>query len=112
MYWITGYAFALGPSSNAFISHSRFFLMDATENELMMWYWHFALASMFIIIVNGGFVERLRFWIYPLLALLLGGKCSVILPSGCFLYISKCQLLKSPGHLNLFICLARRIASV
>jgi len=73
MFWATGYAFAFGHSANVFLSHSRFFLIDATTFELDSWFFQFGLLSIYVTIANGGFAERLRFWIYPFLAMFLSG---------------------------------------
>ncbi len=76
LFWATGYAFAFGTSSNSFLSHSRFFLMDASTAEYDKWLYQFALLAIFIAVMNGGFAERMHFWIYPLLSFLMAGECS------------------------------------
>ena len=79
MFWATGYAFAFGSSANDFLSHSRFFLIDATTADYDSWFYHFSLLAIFIAIANGGFAERLRFWIYPIIAFFAAGintECS------------------------------------
>lgn len=77
-YWACGFAFAVGnlvdgSASNFFLSHTRFFLIDATEGEYDEFAKNVIVLTLVIVIVNSGFIARLRCWIYPLIIVLIGG---------------------------------------
>ena len=77
-FWGCGYAFAIGDgtndSSNFFLSHKRFFLIDATDAEYGTWFMEFLQAGLVVVIMNGGFVARMRFWLYPIIAIVMSGE--------------------------------------
>jgi len=78
-YWGCGYAFAVGnapdpsSSSNFFLSHTRFFLMDATEPEFALFANTLCKLLLVIVICNSGFVSRMRCWIYPIIIVIIAG---------------------------------------
>lgn len=77
-FWACGFAFAIGDgtttSSNFFFSHTRFFLMNATEKDFNQCANSVVVLMFVIVIMNSGFISRLRCWIYPILVTLVAGE--------------------------------------
>ncbi|XP_047134634.1 putative ammonium transporter 1 isoform X2 [Hydra vulgaris] len=74
-FWGCGFAFAVGDpsSSNFYLSHTKFFLIDASISDFERFVPEVCLTSLIIVLVNSGFVSRLRHWIYPFVAILVSG---------------------------------------
>lgn len=76
-YWGCGFAFAIGDgtvdSTNFFLSHTRFFLIDATKDEYTEFAKQVLILGLVIVIANTGFIARMRCWIYPIVVIIVGG---------------------------------------
>jgi len=78
-YWACGYAFAVGDgtstgeTSNFFMSHTRFFLMDAVPADYVRFLDNVVVLGLVVVIVNSGFAARMRCWIYPIVVTIVGG---------------------------------------
>eukprot|EP00794_Sanderia_malayensis_P018265 gene18265-20085_t len=86
-YWAYGYAFAFGNSSNPILSHSRFFLIGASSRELVTWYWHCTLATLFIVITNGGFIQQMKCSVYPIFTAVFVGFVYPVSSHWCWHYM-------------------------
>eukprot|EP00112_Aurelia_sp_Birch-Aquarium-sp1_P009987 Seg2156.2 transcript_id=Seg2156.2/GoldUCD/mRNA.D3Y31 product="putative ammonium transporter 1" protein_id=Seg2156.2/GoldUCD/D3Y31 len=73
MFWTVGFAFALGPSGNGFMSWERFFLMNATAADIDSWFFEFTILAIYIALFNGSFAERLKFCHHQYLAVFFAG---------------------------------------
>ena len=81
MFWACGYAFAIGVgndkpsvSSNFFLSHDRFFLIDGRDSDFVSFYKEVTLLWLVLVLCNGGFVCRLRYWMYIIVTLFISGE--------------------------------------
>ena len=81
MFWACGYAFAIGVgnddpsvSSNFFLSHDRFFLIDGEDSDFVSFYKEVTLLWLVLVLCNGGFVCRLRYWMYIIVTLFISGE--------------------------------------
>lgn len=76
-FWGVGFAFALGENStknsNFFLSHSRFFLYEATAQDYVNFGNEVVVLGLVIVLANGGFIARLRHWVYPLVSIFVAG---------------------------------------
>jgi len=78
-YWACGFAFALGSgpksttNTNLFLSYDRFFLMDATADDMNRFVDSLCLLLLVIVICNSGFLARMRCWIYPIIIIIIAG---------------------------------------
>lgn len=77
LFWATGYAFAFGDgtidASNFFLSHTRFFLIDANTSDYTTFGQEVILVAMVVVLVNAGFISRMRHWIYPIITITVAG---------------------------------------
>jgi len=78
VFWAVGYAFSIGDGtsndSNFFLSHCRFFLIDADDREYANFGKELTYLMLVLVLCNSGFVSRMRYWIYPLLTVFISGK--------------------------------------
>eukprot|EP00122_Pirum_gemmata_P000092 Pgem_evm1s74 len=73
VYWAVGYAFAYGSSSNAFIGHAEFFMIDMPRDKYSFWFFQFTFAATCATIVSGAVAERCSFWAYIAYSAALSG---------------------------------------
>ena len=78
VFWACGYAFAIGNKissvgSNFFLSHERFFLING-EDSYESFYKEVSLLWLVLVLCNGGFVCRLRYWMYVIVTLFISGE--------------------------------------
>lgn len=79
-WYMTGFAFAAGGESNAFIGHSNFFMINLGHDGYAGWFFGYTFATTATTIVSGAVAERCRFeayifyglwmsmWVYPVVA--------------------------------------------
>jgi len=77
VFWACGYAFSIGDgtldNSNFFLSHKRFFLIDANNGEYAVFASETIILFLVLVLCNAGFICRLRHWIYPILTIFIAG---------------------------------------
>ena len=75
-FWGIGFAFAVGDggtSANFFISYKRFFLIEATPLDYQSFGHEVIVCGLVIVLVNSGFIARLRHWVYPIVTFFIAG---------------------------------------
>eukprot|EP00184_Porphyridium_aerugineum_P005113 CAMPEP_0184695302 /NCGR_PEP_ID=MMETSP0313-20130426/2982_1 /TAXON_ID=2792 /ORGANISM="Porphyridium aerugineum, Strain SAG 1380-2" /LENGTH=538 /DNA_ID=CAMNT_0027153735 /DNA_START=234 /DNA_END=1850 /DNA_ORIENTATION=+ len=70
-YYITGFAFAFGTSSNSFIGHSDFCLAGTDASLYYLWFFEYTFAATCATIVSGSVAERTSFYAYMAYAFFL-----------------------------------------
>jgi len=77
VYWGCGFAFAIGDETlgrnEFFLSHTRFFLIDATKDDYTKFAEQVLILGLVIVIVNTGFIARMRCWLYPIIVIIISG---------------------------------------
>lgn len=77
VFWACGYAFAMGDgtteSSNFFLAHKRFFLIEGTLMDYQKFVGEILVLWYVLVLGNGGFASRMRYWLYPIVTLFIAG---------------------------------------
>merc|ERR1712142_679640 len=59
--------------NNVILSYKRFFLIGAEPADLATFVTQAIILGLVIVIVNTGFIARMRCWIYPIIITIVGG---------------------------------------
>ena len=70
-YWICGWAFAYGDSSNSFIGYGNFLLINLKETDSAGWFFQYCFAATATTIVSGAMAERTNFIAYIVYCLVI-----------------------------------------